>query len=221
MTLLIGLLPGYETWGMASIVILTLLRFVDGVFLGGEYTGANPLAMEYAPKEKRGKWAAFIHTGFPLSLAAMSLITTGLLRVLPAGSPHSPYVQWGWRIPVLPRSPVCRRGLPLLRQKGSGIERVGQGGENQVSAEGTVPRRQFPLPVASVPGHERGMVHAERGYVHSSRRSVDCPTREQRRRHQRAIGRESSAGCLLCSFRHVGSEDRPPDHPGADRASQG
>jgi MFS family permease len=98
-TLMIGLLPGYETWGIASVAVLTFLRLVDGVFLGGEYTGANPLAMEYAPKEKRGKWAAFIHTGFPLSLATMSLITTGLLRVLPAGSPHSPYVQWGWRIP--------------------------------------------------------------------------------------------------------------------------
>lgn len=98
-TLLIGLLPGYESWGIASIVILVLLRFVDGIFLGGEYTGANPLAMEYAPKEKRGKWAAFIHIGFPLSLAAMSLITTGLLRVMPAGSSNSPYVQRGWRIP--------------------------------------------------------------------------------------------------------------------------
>ena len=98
-TLLIGLLPGYATWGIASIAILVLLRFVDGVFLGGEYTGANPLAMEYAPKEKRGKWAAFIHTGFPLAVAAMSLITTGLLRALPAGTPNSPYVQWGWRIP--------------------------------------------------------------------------------------------------------------------------
>jgi MFS family permease len=98
-TLLIGLLPGYESWGVASIALLVLLRFIDGVFLGGEYTGANPLAMEYAPKEKRGKWAAFIHMGFPLAVAAMSLITTGLLRALPAGSLHSPYVQWGWRIP--------------------------------------------------------------------------------------------------------------------------
>jgi MFS family permease len=100
-TLLIGLLPGYETWGIASIAVLTLLRFVDGVFLGGEYTGANPLAMEYAPKEKRGKWGAFIHTGFPIALLVMTLITTGLLRVIPAGSPHSPYVQWGWRIPFV------------------------------------------------------------------------------------------------------------------------
>ena len=98
-TLLIGLLPGYETWGMGSIVILVLLRFADGIFLGGEYTGANPLAMEHAPREKRGKWAAFIHTGFPLSVVTMSLVTAGLLRVLPAGSLHSPYVQWGWRIP--------------------------------------------------------------------------------------------------------------------------
>jgi MFS family permease len=48
-TLLIGLLPGYETLGFGAIATLTILRFVDGVFLGGEYTGAIPLAMEYAP----------------------------------------------------------------------------------------------------------------------------------------------------------------------------
>jgi MFS family permease len=129
-TLLIGLLPGYEVWGITSIVLLTLLRFVDGIFLGGEYTGANPLAMEYAPREKRGKWAALIHTAFPLSLAVLSLITTGLLRMLPAGSPHSLYVQWGWRIPFLSRGRVGRRDLPLLRQEGSGIQRLGEGGEN-------------------------------------------------------------------------------------------
>jgi MFS family permease len=100
-TFIIALLPGYESWGIASVAILTLLRLVDGIFLGGEYTGANPLAMEHAPKEKRGKWSGFIHTGFPVALAAISLITSGLLRVLPAGSLHSPYIQWGWRIPFL------------------------------------------------------------------------------------------------------------------------
>ncbi len=98
-TLLIGLLPGYESWGFGSIVVLISLRFVDGLFLGGQYTSANPLAMEYAPKERRGAWAAFIHTGFPVSMIVMTLITGALLRVIPAGSVHSPYAIWGWRIP--------------------------------------------------------------------------------------------------------------------------
>jgi MFS family permease len=130
-TLLIGLLPGYETWGIASIVILTCLRFVDGIFLGGEYTGANPLAMEYAPKEQRGKWAAFIHTGFPLAVAAMSLITTGLLRVLPAGSTHSPYIQWGWRIPFF---------LGALFASGSFLYYVKQVPESNVWAKAEKPK---------------------------------------------------------------------------------
>lgn len=100
-TLLIAFLPGYETWGFASVGALTVLRFVDGVFLGGEYVGANPMAMEYAPKEKRGLWSAFIHSGFPLAMTAMSLLTTWLLRWIPSGSSHSPYATWGWRIPFL------------------------------------------------------------------------------------------------------------------------
>ncbi|HUB20736.1 MAG TPA: MFS transporter [Acidobacteriaceae bacterium] len=98
-TLLIALLPGYQTWGFAGIVALVLLRFIDGFFLGGEYTSANPLAMEYAPKERRGQWAAFIHSAFPISMIVMALITAAMLRIAPAGSPSSPYAVWGWRIP--------------------------------------------------------------------------------------------------------------------------
>jgi MFS family permease len=98
-TLLIGLLPGYQTWGVGSIGLLVFLRFVDGIFLGGEYTGANPLAMEYAPKQSRGMWSAIIQAGFPIAMAAMSLITVGLLRLLPAAGIDSPYVRWGWRVP--------------------------------------------------------------------------------------------------------------------------
>jgi MFS family permease len=100
-TLLIGLLPGYQTWGIGSIGLLAFLRLVDGIFLGGEYTGANPLAMEYAPKESRGMWSAIIQAGFPVAMAAMSLITTGLLRLFPAEGIDSPYVRWGWRIPFI------------------------------------------------------------------------------------------------------------------------
>jgi MFS family permease len=100
-TLFMALLPGYEQWGIAVVVIFVLLRFIDGVFLGGEYTSASPLAMEYCPKEKRGLYGAVIQTGYPLAYAVISLITMFLLFWIPAGDLNSPYVQWGWRIPFL------------------------------------------------------------------------------------------------------------------------
>jgi MFS family permease len=64
-TLLIALLPGYETIGIVSYWLLVLLRFVDGIFLGGGYTGAMPLAIEYSKKEQRGFVGGFIIAGFP------------------------------------------------------------------------------------------------------------------------------------------------------------
>lgn len=100
-TLIIGMLPGYQTWGLGSLVALIALRFADGVLLGGEYVGANPLAMEYAPKAQRGLWAAIIHSAFPVSMTVMSLLTAALLRLIPAGSSRSPYAVWGWRIPFV------------------------------------------------------------------------------------------------------------------------
>jgi MFS family permease len=98
-TFAIGLLPGYAQWGLAGAGALIFLRFVDGIFLGGEYTSANPLAMEYAPKELRGAWSALIHTGFPVALVAMSALTLGLLRGVSDGPRHAAYLAWGWRIP--------------------------------------------------------------------------------------------------------------------------
>jgi MFS family permease len=100
-TLLIALLPGYQQWGMVAVILLIVLRLVDGIFLGGEYTSANPLAMEYSPKEKRGLYSALIMSGYPLAFATISAITTVLLLFIPAGDINSPYVQWGWRIPFV------------------------------------------------------------------------------------------------------------------------
>jgi MFS family permease len=98
-TLLIAALPGYETWGVPAVAVLILLRFVDGIFLGGEYTSATPLALEYSPRSRRGLFGALIMTGYPLAYCTIALITFGLLKIIPAGDLHSPYVQWGWRIP--------------------------------------------------------------------------------------------------------------------------
>jgi MFS family permease len=98
---IMALLPGYQQWGITAVILLIVLRLVDGIFLGGEYTSANPLAMEYSPKEKRGFYSALIMSGYPLAFAAISAITTVLLLFIPAGDINSPYVQWGWRIPFV------------------------------------------------------------------------------------------------------------------------
>lgn len=100
-TLLMALMPGYEQWGIFSVAIFILLRFIDGIFIGGEYTSASPLAMEYSPKEKRGFYAGLIQSGFPLAFVAISLLTLFMLSVTPADGLDSPYVQWGWRIPFV------------------------------------------------------------------------------------------------------------------------
>jgi MFS family permease len=100
-TLVIAFLPGYQQWGLAAVIFFVLLRFVDGIFLGGEYTAASPLAMEYSPKERRGFFGALVMTGYPLAYATISLITLILLQLIPAGGLNSPYVQWGWRIPFV------------------------------------------------------------------------------------------------------------------------
>ncbi|MQA06382.1 MAG: MFS transporter [Streptosporangiales bacterium] len=101
LTLLMAALPGYQVVGALAPAMFVLLRFVGGIFLGGEYTAANPLAMESAPKHKRGLYGGLINSGFPLANASVSLITLFLLWVVPAGAVGSPYVQWGWRIPFV------------------------------------------------------------------------------------------------------------------------
>lgn len=100
-TLLLAALPGYAQLGTFSVVLFITLRLVGGIFLGGEYTSANPLAMEAAPRYKRGLYSGIINTGFPLAYAAVSLITLVLLLAMPSHGADSAYAQWGWRIPFV------------------------------------------------------------------------------------------------------------------------
>ncbi|SFD95681.1 Predicted arabinose efflux permease, MFS family [Methylobacterium sp. 13MFTsu3.1M2] len=100
-TLLIGLLPGYETLGLASYILLVLLRFLDGIFLGGGYTGAMPLAIEYSKKDKRGFVGGLIIAGFPAAYVSINLITMLMFYLFPLDGPGSPYTVWGWRIPFI------------------------------------------------------------------------------------------------------------------------
>ncbi|HWC82714.1 MAG TPA: MFS transporter [Pseudonocardiaceae bacterium] len=106
-TLLIAALPGYAQLGLVGVVLLVVLRLVDGVFLGGEYTGATPLAMEAAPAGRRGWYGGLVGMGFPLSYCAISLVTWVMLRIAPQGNPHSAYSTWGWRVPFIVGALLC------------------------------------------------------------------------------------------------------------------
>lgn len=98
-TLAMGLLPGYQAVGIASVIAFAILRLIGGVFIGGEYTGAAPLAVEYAPRSRRGLWGALCNVGYPAGLAANTLFVFILLYFIPSGTLNSPYTIWGWRIP--------------------------------------------------------------------------------------------------------------------------
>lgn len=100
-TLLIGCLPGHEAIGMWSIGLLIALRFIDGIFIGGEYTTAVPLAMEWSPRHKRGLYASIITMTSPAAYVSIAAITLLLLQVMPSDGLHSAYVQWGWRVPFV------------------------------------------------------------------------------------------------------------------------
>ncbi len=79
-TLLIGLLPGYATVGVAAPIMLVLLRFAQGVGVGGEWGGAVLLSSEYGDPRKRGFWSSAAQIGPP----AGSLLANGVLAVLAA-----------------------------------------------------------------------------------------------------------------------------------------
>ncbi|WP_216892498.1 MFS transporter [Nocardia alni] len=106
-TVLIALLPGYADIGTTSVVLLIVLRLADGIFLGGEYTGATPLAMEVAPAARRGWYGGLVATGSAVANFAISVVTFAVLQFAPAGGPDSAFSVWGWRIPFLVGALLC------------------------------------------------------------------------------------------------------------------
>ncbi|WP_067894391.1 MFS transporter [Nocardia vaccinii] len=98
-TALIAVLPGYADVGIASTALLIALRFVDGVFMGGGYTGSTPLAMEASPNGRRGWYGGFIGGGSALANCVIAVATLVVLQFAHEGGPHAAYTVWGWRIP--------------------------------------------------------------------------------------------------------------------------
>jgi len=104
-TLLIACLPGAAQVGApVAMTLLVVLRFADGIFLGGEYTAATPLALEHAEPHRRGFTGGLIQSAGSAGPALVSIATALALVVLPVTGPQpaaSPYAVWGWRIPFV------------------------------------------------------------------------------------------------------------------------
>lgn len=96
-TVLIGLLPGYAAIGLAAPVLLVVLRFLQGLGLGGEWGGAVLMATEYAPEGKRGLYSAFPQLGAPVGF----LMSSGFFLVLSLSLSEAQFAAWGWRLPFL------------------------------------------------------------------------------------------------------------------------
>jgi MFS family permease len=97
LTGLVALLPGYSTIGIGSLVLLLALRFIGGIFMGGEYTSNNTLALEIVPKQRRGFVGGLLQGAFPVGFGAVSLAASIML----AATTKQQYYDWGWRIPFL------------------------------------------------------------------------------------------------------------------------
>lgn len=92
----IGLLPTYGSIGVWAPVMLTVLRLLQGVAVGGEWGGATTMAIEHAPEEKRGRYAALVQIGSPVG----TLLSSGIFALILMLPPET-VDSWAWRIPFL------------------------------------------------------------------------------------------------------------------------
>ena len=96
-TFLIGLLPGYATIGLAAPVALTLLRMVQGLSVGGEYTSSMVFLVEHAPERRRGLMGALASCGATAGILLGSAVGAGFAATMSSAALEA----WGWRIPFL------------------------------------------------------------------------------------------------------------------------
>lgn len=95
-TVLMGLLPTYESIGVAAPILLIILRLIQGLGLGGEWGGALLLAVEYAPKEKRGLFGSIPQMGVTIGLL-LGTVSMSIMTLLP----DDQFMSWGWRVPFI------------------------------------------------------------------------------------------------------------------------
>jgi metabolite-proton symporter len=108
-TLVIGFLPTYHEIGATAPVLLSLLRFVQGIGVGGEWGGAVLLALEFGHRGRRGFYASWPQAGVPLGLLA----STGVVALLKSTLSDEAFLDWGWRVPFYLSGLLIAVGLAI------------------------------------------------------------------------------------------------------------
>ncbi|WP_048345292.1 MFS transporter [Limosilactobacillus mucosae] len=106
-TVAIGFIPGYQSIGVGGALMLCLCRFVQGIGLGGEWSGAVLVATENAPADKRALYGAFPEVGAPIGF----FICNGLFYVLEKMLTPAQMMSFGWRVPFWASSVLVVIGL--------------------------------------------------------------------------------------------------------------
>jgi MFS family permease len=96
-TALMGVLPGYAAIGVAAPILLTVLRIVQGIGVGGEWGGSVLMSMEWGRRKRHGFMASLPQLGVPIGL----LLSTGAVKIVSSWGGEDFFLTWGWRIPFL------------------------------------------------------------------------------------------------------------------------
>lgn len=113
-TALMGLLPTYATAGVASPIMLVVLRFIQGAALGGEWAGAVLLSVEHGDPQRRGRNASWAQMGPSLG----TLLATGSIALITLSLSPGEFIAWGWRLPFFASVVLVGFGLWIR----SGVE---------------------------------------------------------------------------------------------------
>ncbi|MGW1985085.1 MFS transporter [Streptomyces collinus] len=108
-TVAVGCVPTYGSIGVAAPVLLLVLRFLQGLGLGGEWGGAVLLTAEHAPAGRRALWSSFPQVGPALGF----VLANGVMIALSAGLSEAQFAQWGWRVPFWAAAVPALAGLWL------------------------------------------------------------------------------------------------------------
>ncbi|MGV9796955.1 MFS transporter [Mycobacterium sp. NPDC003449] len=106
-TVVVGLLPTYGSIGIAAPLILTLMRFLQGIGVGGEWAGATLMVTEQTPPQRRGFWGSLPQLG----VAFGALTANGAFMLTSTLVPDGQFDSWGWRIPFLASAVLIAVGL--------------------------------------------------------------------------------------------------------------